>query len=46
MKNSHKHQQDSTKHKKGNKSEVLKMILFMSFIPGIYLIGKLITELF
>jgi hypothetical protein len=24
----------------------LRMVLFMSFIPSIYLIGKLITELF
>jgi hypothetical protein len=26
-------------------SEILKMILFMSFIPGIYVVGKFVTSL-
>ena len=26
-------------------SEILKMILFMAFIPGIYVVGKVVTSL-
>jgi hypothetical protein len=40
----------NTKHNKQSseesKIEIVRMLLFMSFIPSIYLIGKLISDLF
>ncbi len=34
------------KSEKGIKAENLKVVLFMAFIPSIYLIGKIVSQLF
>lgn len=34
------------KSEEGIKAENLKVVLFMAFIPSIYLIGKVVSQLF
>ena len=46
MKSNNSIAQEKSLLSKNAKSEALQMVLFMLFFPGIYMVGKLVTQLF